>query len=1042
MKELSLIVVISTSLSRLESLLKALKSVYSQDLEPTRIYIISDYSIEKEHALLVEKVQSLRESLGLKESFKTFIHPNARTKHHSNTGSNNTAIFKILAQMLFKQNLEILKNTFIAFLDDDDTWEKSYLKTIKENILTNPMQIIATACAFKRIEEKQLMIMTPKAKDLSLERAFIKNINMQTSNLCVNLEVLLNIGCFDESLKSGADRDLCMRLINYASLYHKEVKCIDTCLVNHYALKHERVSNNKQAKQEGLEVFYRKYFDLFSPDAQEKSLQRAKKLFDYTHDKPQLLHTPFLELKEFKPTPKKLELVIGTISRSKKNLTALLQSFENLLKLYKDDLKEYHFYILDNAKKGFLDEVFANFKHLNLVRLRYVEHGYIAQNRTFLQQHLYQKFKDSPNKIFWLIDDDHLFCVQSKKGDFTPNYFYHIAKSKSLGYDALFCLNSHIPPLPFSSALRVQLLDFYYHLLHLKAHKFTPKSNSPMQDFYYDYSNSHFEHLEYPYFIDVDLKTLLEQTLLLKEGVSVFRHITFEPKDLGQITQKYSVYRGGNTLVFNAQLLNTPNYVLDSTRYNRRSDFNWAIINANLFRYQLGEMILPLKHDRTLDTTPFKQDGEKFYSDLQSLVFYRFFNDLTKNLNANDEILNALLDKTNAFIKDLMSRVYANLLRVLHLIDLILDVLNPFKEIDKNLISDNIEMLLNFKMHVQNQKENFKTLNPYTLDFAKKVRKDLRHKLNQSYSKENIHDLTIINLAEKYSPKTILDYGAGKCNIINTLSQNTNASAYDIDKETLKKHAKKEICLVDDIFSHHQSYDLILCNLVLCFVDNAINEYIMSQINQKLIDDGIAIISVCSPFYDEIAHTSSRHQGRNPKKPYTDTFLYEKYTVYNNYRTDYHRPFSYYEKLFISNGFKILKVVESVGINTETYQNIAEHNIFVLQKTLPTKPLILTPIPLCALRVPRDTKNLIVCGLPKNAQITDLWYFFKRLNTDDKIIIYTDCFNSKILEYLNMYNNYVEKHKNTIIALIKTEQGQQTLENFLTKNTDAKLHFI
>ena len=197
--------------------------------------------------------------------------------------------------------------------------------------------------------------------------------------------------------------------------------------------------------------------------------------------------------------------------------------------------------------------------------------------------------------------------------------------------------------------------------------------------------------------------------------------------------------------------------------------------------------------------------------------------------------------------------------------------------------------------------------------------------------KEELHDNQIINLINKHKPKTILDYGAGKCKIANTLDEKYNFTVYDINTELLKSRASKNINVIFNLENLKTKFDMIICNLVLCCVDNIISEEIMKNISSLLKINKHTILSICNPFYNTINETELRKNGL--KSDYKNSKIFYKNTrIGIPQRKEYHRPIEYYINLFFKNGFEIINVYEGEGINTNNMLSIGEHLIFELIK--------------------------------------------------------------------------------------------------------------
>ncbi len=725
-----IIVIIATSFARTNLLLeRSLKSVYEQiNINPHQIYIVDDNLIKgnkrysDEYFKIDKIIKTLRENI-LRPKFDSFkqqrqthkiefegyfhtnLIQNTRTKGFSGTGAWNSGAFKALRYSN--------RNFFLAFLDDDDAWETNYLETLFKSVnklekksingkLKN-IKTIASVSGFYRIEKERTIEIKADRNTFTKDNFFIGNPGLQGSNLFIELKTFWTIGGFDESLKSATDRDLAIRLIEYERIKtSKKIVFINECLVNHYATSENRVTTIPSNKKQGLDLFYRKYLHQFPKALQEKSLNRAKKLFNYTiSEKTEKSEINSTKNNTKKETVKPFNLIIGAISDNAENLTELFKSFLNLHQKHGKYLNDYRFLILENTNNEYeirpIINYFVSKKNLKIELINNISNGCsIAENRTFLQQIVYAEGESIFEKdcVSWIIDDDHLFKFDTQSEIVIPNYFKIIAEQSNNGIDAMFGQISDAPPLPFLSTLRTQLIDFYYNLTYFvncnPAEKFElnklQKINIERKEFYYDLSNSNFQHLEYPYYQKSNKQTnfeafesFLNETALLSNGVNVFRKLTFEPETVGNITNKASIYRGGNTVIFNSELLLTPNYTPEK-EYNRRSDFNWSIINKDIFKRELYEIILPLKHDRKLQKTPLVTNETKLQADIKGLIFYRLFkNILSKENWENKTDHKNELRFYKQIKKQIFTKIKINNYRTQNLIHLILEILKDVK---------------------------------------------------------------------------------------------------------------------------------------------------------------------------------------------------------------------------------------------------------------------------------------------------------------------------------------------------------------------------
>ena len=208
--------------------------------------------------------------------------------------------------------------------------------------------------------------------------------------------------------------------------------------------------------------------------------------------------------------------------------------------------------------------------------------------------------------------------------------------------------------------------------------------------------------------------------------------------------------------------------------------------------------------------------------------------------------------------------------------------------------------------------------------------------LLENRGKEAIMDDKILSLIDKYKPKKLLDYGAGKCKITNSISQYIKCSVFDIDLNILKERHDSRTRIIENIddIINIEKFDMVICCLVLCNVNDVWNNKILFNINNVLKEKGHLIISICNPFFDDIQQTELRIQGN--EGDYSKIMSYKKKIIYGEKekeKEDYHRPFLYYENLLQRNGFKIINIYESDGVNiTNLNCNCCEYLIFDVEK--------------------------------------------------------------------------------------------------------------
>jgi hypothetical protein len=728
---------------------RSLLSVYQQKkVNPKEIFIIddnikkesSDYYSTEYHNIKWRVLNFRKEFLKKRFNdgvvpewyFHTTVLPNKRTQGNSGTGAWNTALY---------QSIMYGKKNYIAILDDDDEWNEHYLKrcldeTKVENKESNKEFVLAViTCIIRREKERDILLKIDE-NNFMINNFYIGNPGFQGSNIFIRLREFLKLGCFDESLKSTTDRDVAIRLIELKNtLKYSKFKFIAEPLVIHHAENENRVTAIYKNKKMGLDLFYRKYMHLMADDVKKLSLQRAQDLFNYDYVEIEQKPKSFYKSNEYKGKP--FNLIIGVISSELKTLKEFLKSFNNISN--KELLNDYIIIILENTDNEYeIRPIISYFMNKKSIKIELVEieqqeiicktypfHCFfeeekinkksIAFSRSLLQWIVYNRSNElfNSNCVAWIIDDDNMFNnlsydeVDGKtiihNQDFLSLISYFKYNDKKI--DAILGTVTDAPPLPFLSSLRTQILDLVFNLKWFMSqnpekifdrnigHNFSFMENN--RDFYYDLSSEYYEHLECPFWwypIEEECKTnykafkaFLKEISLIRKGTNVFRPIILSNHSWGAIIGE-SIYRGGNTIIYDLEMLKIPNIIANISKDNkkllhRRSDFNWAIINKYIFNKKIYEITIPLRHHRRLQTSTIIINQKKLSSDLIGMVFYRTLEEiLKKRFEKNKEKM--FKDAVNLFQKiyrDYIKRLKINITRTEFLLKTAITILKNKK---------------------------------------------------------------------------------------------------------------------------------------------------------------------------------------------------------------------------------------------------------------------------------------------------------------------------------------------------------------------------
>ncbi len=148
------------------------------------------------------------------------------------------------------------KSKYCAFLDDDDAWDKNYIKKSKKflnekYVLVGKVFSISTK---KIIKSKSLEI-----NNKSLDQLFIRNPGIIGSNLIVSKQILKKLNYFDKNLPLGQDKAIAIESILKG---YKVLRTSAKIFFNENTLGQRNTGLVKYIK--GKFIFYKKYKNLMN----------------------------------------------------------------------------------------------------------------------------------------------------------------------------------------------------------------------------------------------------------------------------------------------------------------------------------------------------------------------------------------------------------------------------------------------------------------------------------------------------------------------------------------------------------------------------------------------------------------------------------------------------------------------------------------------------------------------------------------------------------------------------------------------------------
>lgn len=171
------------------------------------------------------------------------------------------------------------------------------------------------------------------------------------------------------------------------------------------------------------------------------------------------------------------------------------------------------------------------------------------------------------------------------------------------------------------------------------------------------------------------------------------------------------------------------------------------------------------------------------------------------------------------------------------------------------------------------------------------------------------YDNTLMPLVGSVANRLILDYGAGPGVLALALEKlGANVKVWDISQEMREKAAEK-IGKHNVYFTLEEiprdSFDDIICNLVLCINPEDEVRSIIRNIRNMLKNGGSAYVGFCNPLIFNIRETNLDYRFPTGNK-YEENHEYRKIKKEGGYEIiESHRPIEWYEGVYQEAGLKL-----------------------------------------------------------------------------------------------------------------------------------------
>jgi glycosyltransferase involved in cell wall biosynthesis len=144
----------------------------------------------------------------------------------------------------------------LAFLDDDDTWEPSYLMLCEARMVDHRSNLVLTAFNKVRMDGCSTMEKVPP-EHMDANDWLVRNQGLRGSNLFIRRTLFEAVGGFDEALPAMNDMDLAIRLAEHPGLRYARQTLP---LVNFHVHGGERLSSpGSTTNRSGVETFRQKH---------------------------------------------------------------------------------------------------------------------------------------------------------------------------------------------------------------------------------------------------------------------------------------------------------------------------------------------------------------------------------------------------------------------------------------------------------------------------------------------------------------------------------------------------------------------------------------------------------------------------------------------------------------------------------------------------------------------------------------------------------------------------------------------------------------
>lgn len=226
-----LVSVIIPTYNRAPLIESSIRSVFAQDYPNIEVIVVDDGSID-DTELVVSRLADKR-----LRYFK-------QTENHGAPAARNVGVREA-------------HGDFLAFLDSDDAWEPNKLSRQMETMVRTGAETALVYTGMRKVDESGATIgfKKPKKRGWIYNDLLRDNVVGSTSTALVRTSAFRAVGGFDETLRSRQDLDLWIRI---AAKYRVDFVAAPLVI---YSVHRDRISTNVDAKIQGCEAVFTKYFE-------------------------------------------------------------------------------------------------------------------------------------------------------------------------------------------------------------------------------------------------------------------------------------------------------------------------------------------------------------------------------------------------------------------------------------------------------------------------------------------------------------------------------------------------------------------------------------------------------------------------------------------------------------------------------------------------------------------------------------------------------------------------------------------------------------